>query len=225
MKKEFIITGDGSTTIKIPALQVHYHSIHGAIQESRHVFIEAGLRQVMIQSPPVIKIFEMALGTGLNAYLTAIESERTQMNVHYTTIEPFPVSPEEVARLNYTGTLGHESLFQKIHDCAWGKDVAISDHFSLRKDKIDLIAYSTEQRFNLVYYDAFAPGAQPELWTREVFEKLFTILEPRGNFSHILFKRRGKKSNDCCRLPGKKIARSTGQARNVAGNKIKLNSS
>lgn len=181
MERKLIITEDGSSSIAIPELSVTYHSIHGAIQESMHVFIETGLNYVINQSTnKSISILEMGFGTGLNALLTAMEAEKIEIKIHYISLEKFPISIEEAEKLNYSQLLGHEELFQKIYDCNWNEDVNISDHFVLHKENVDLIDYSSSQQFNLIYYDAFAPSAQPELWTKGVFEKLFGLLKPNG---------------------------------------------
>lgn len=181
MERKIIITGDGSHSIAIPTLNVTYHSIHGAIQESRHVFIEAGLNYALNNSSArKLNILEMGLGTGLNVLLTAIEAEKQNLNIHYTAIEQFPVSVDETNSLNYATLLQHEEVFQKIHESEWGKDVFLSEHFIIRKEKLDLVGYSTNGCFDLVYYDAFAPAAQPELWTKEIFQKLFCLLKPNG---------------------------------------------
>jgi tRNA U34 5-methylaminomethyl-2-thiouridine-forming methyltransferase MnmC len=182
MKREVIRTADGSHTISIPELNVTYHSRHGAIQESLHVFIEAGLHHLLdrMEQPGAIRIFEMGFGTGLNAFLTALEAEQKQRKMHYTAVEPYPLAPEEASPLNYTETLQHNAVFSSLHQCPWHEDVLITGHFTLRKEKTSLANFSTTQPFNLIYYDAFAPAAQPELWTREVFEKLYGMLASRG---------------------------------------------
>lgn len=181
MRKEIIVTEDGSHSIAIPELNVTYHSIHGAMQESKHVFIEAGLYgSGHTKWPDLLNIFEMGLGTGLNAFLTAIEAEKQKMKIHYTAVEQFPILIEEAKALNYIEHLHHEDLFQKIHESEWGEDVVLSEYFTLQKEKANLINYSINQPFNLIYYDAFTPNSQPELWTREIFEKLFRMLQTNG---------------------------------------------
>jgi tRNA U34 5-methylaminomethyl-2-thiouridine-forming methyltransferase MnmC len=180
MIKEIVLTADGSHTIAIPQMNVSYHSKYGAIQESIHVFIEAGLRYLTNQS---VNLFEMGLGTGLNAFLTAIEAEKTQRKIYYTAVELFPLSKEEAKSLNYAEQLQHGELFQKIQECKWSEDVTISEFFTLRKENISLLKYPMPckaEAFNLIYYDAFAPSAQPELWTKQIFEKLFTMLAENG---------------------------------------------
>jgi len=182
VERKIILTEDGSHSISVPDLNVTYHSIHGAIQESMHVFIEAGLRfwSGHSQWADRYKIFEMGLGTGLNALLTAIEAEEKKSKIRYTAVEQFPISIEEARTLNYTEYLDHEKLFQQIHESSWIERVIISEYFILQKEKISLLNFSAAERFNLIYYDAFAPNAQPELWTKEIFEKLFQMLEPNG---------------------------------------------
>ncbi len=181
MEKEFIVTADGSHTIALPELNVLYHSRHGAIQESMHVFIEAGLRHLLNRSTiQPLNLFEMGLGTGLNAFLTAIEAQRRQWPVRYTAVEQFPLGPEEAGGLNYTETLHHEACFTALHQSSWGEEVRINDYFTLRKEQTSLLNFSVTRVFDLIYYDAFAPAAQPELWTREVFEKMYYMLGPAG---------------------------------------------
>lgn len=181
MERKIITTADGSNSIAITDLMVTYHSVHGAIQESKHVFIEAGLKYLIGNLiSPVFKIFEMGLGTGLNAFLTAIEAEKNGTKIQYTAIEQFPITSAEALLLNYPSVLGSAALFHAIHQCKWNEASSINGYFSLNKVDTDLLKFSSPEHFNLVYYDAFAPGAQPHLWTKEVFEKLFSMLEPNG---------------------------------------------
>jgi tRNA U34 5-methylaminomethyl-2-thiouridine-forming methyltransferase MnmC len=183
-ERQLIFTKDGSHTVSIPELNVTYHSHHGAIQESMHVFINAGLKYIQEKvNPPVIQIFEMGLGTGLNALLTLIEAATLQQPVHYTAIELYPLQEHEIRSLNYCEQLKRvdlESSFQRLHQCDWEKDVVISPFFTFNKIKVSLFDFTTHQRFNLVYYDSFAPAAQPEHWTADVFGKLFSVLLPGG---------------------------------------------
>jgi len=122
----------------------------------------------------------MGLGTGLNAFLTAIEAEEKRIRIQYTAVEKFPIHPAEVKLLNYPEVLGHADLFQKIHDSKWNEPIRINEYFTLEKLETDLLNFSSSQCFNLIYYDAFAPNAQPELWAKEVFKKVFSMLEPGG---------------------------------------------
>lgn len=174
MQKQVIQTGDGSNSIFIPEMNVAYHSIHGAVQESNHVFIEAGLKPLLHQHQ-TIKIFEMGFGTGLNALLSLQTAVLHQQKINYTTVELFPLTPEEVVELNYT-----DENFVQLHRCDWEKDMVLNDRFSIHKTNQSLINYSTDKKFNLFYFDAFDPNTQPELWTKEIFEKLFLMMEPNG---------------------------------------------
>jgi tRNA U34 5-methylaminomethyl-2-thiouridine-forming methyltransferase MnmC len=183
MHREIILTSDGSHTIAIPEMNVTYHSSHGAIQESQHVFIDAGFRHAAKQKP--LRILEMGFGTGLNAFLTLIETEKINLPVHYTTIELFPLQQTEMALLNYCEQLNRKDLgaiFQRLHHCNWEEEARITDHFTLQKLNTSLLTLQPAglAPFNLIYYDAFAPTAQPELWTTEIFEKLYGLLSIEG---------------------------------------------
>ncbi|NNL80024.1 MAG: tRNA (5-methylaminomethyl-2-thiouridine)(34)-methyltransferase MnmD [Flavobacteriaceae bacterium] len=182
MKRQIVITGDGSATIQIEDWKEQYHSMHGAIQESEHVFINSGLKQCLniIDSDP-IKILEFGFGTGLNALLTFQEIERHTIDVEYTTIEAYPISEEEIAALNYSDLLGMGSdVLLSFHNAEWEKDVKLSPSFTLRKTKSHFQSFHSEDRFTLVYYDAFGARVQPELWERSIFEKIYNLLEVDG---------------------------------------------
>jgi tRNA U34 5-methylaminomethyl-2-thiouridine-forming methyltransferase MnmC len=180
MNREIFLTADGSSSITIPSMNVTYHSRHGAITESRHVFIDAGFLYLHNQSPEKREyhIFEMGFGTGLNVLLTFAAAERLGCKVAYVTIEQFPLEEDIFTRLNYCDLLERPDLqpaFLQMHTCAWEKETSITPFFTIKKIKTDLAGFSTTQHFDLVYYDAFAPKAQPELWTKEVFEKLYAM--------------------------------------------------
>jgi len=184
MIREMIETKDGSFTMAVPEMKVTYHSVHGAIQESRHVFINAGLNYACgnLKVHDVLHLLEIGLGTGLNALLTLLETEETGCAIHYTAIEPFPLSLEEIALLNYCSQLkrvDRKDEFKRMHQCEWGKDVAISSLFSFHKTKESLLHFSGE-KYHLVYFDAFAPASQPDLWTQSVFENIYQMLLPGG---------------------------------------------
>ena len=191
MLRQPIITKDGSHTISIPEMNVTYHSHHGAIQESMHVFIDAGLNYLSANLPKTgIRIFEMGFGTGLNALLSFIEAEKNHVKIHYTTVELFPLQENEITSLNYCEQLHRkdvEPIFYQLHQCEWEKDIPIAPYFTIHKVKTSLLKFKTSplesletKLYDLIYYDAFAPAAQPELWTKEVFEKLFSMLLPGG---------------------------------------------
>lgn len=184
MQREVIQTKDGSDTIVIPSQQITYHSMHGAVQESNHVFIEAGLNYFIDKNPqpicPSIKIFEMGFGTGLNALCTLQEVIQNQYKIFYQTIDAFPLSDQEFTLLNYQQLAEAEKYFINLHQCEWEKDIAIHPLFIMHKIKKTFLDYSTDQQFDLIYYDAFAPNNQPELWTETICMKLFYMLKQNG---------------------------------------------
>jgi tRNA U34 5-methylaminomethyl-2-thiouridine-forming methyltransferase MnmC len=182
MQRKLILTADGSHSISIPGMNVTYHSIHGAIQESMHVFIKSGLLTVRpLQAAR--RILEIGFGTGLNALLTLIESEKSNEKIFYETIEPFPISAAEISQLNYCEILNREDLqstFKKLHSAEWEKEISIANKFNFKKSRTELQNLRTVELQNLIYFDAFDPKAQPELWTKEIFDKMFSLLEPGG---------------------------------------------
>ncbi len=185
MQRKLIVTSDGSHSVSIPEMNVTYHSIHGAIQESKHVFIEGGLYNVLDAEQPrgSIRIFEMGFGTGLNALLTLIASEKLQQKIFYEAIEPFPLTAGEVGELNYCDILNRKDLqpiFEVLHSCDWKKEIAITNKFFFKRSNSELQNYKASELKNLIYFDAFDPNVQPELWTTEIFESMFSILEPKG---------------------------------------------
>jgi tRNA U34 5-methylaminomethyl-2-thiouridine-forming methyltransferase MnmC len=168
-------TADGSHTLYVPELDEHYHSVNGAVQESLHVFIDAGLKQL---SSSKINILEIGFGTGLNAFLTFLYASKTQANIVYTALELYPLPPDIICRLNYT--TGHPSeeaaVFAKLHEADWNKPVLISPAFTLEKRLSDLTCLDgmgTDELFDLIYFDAFAPDKQPEMWTQAIFSYLY----------------------------------------------------
>jgi len=186
MQRQIIVTDDGSHSVSIPDMNVTYHSVHGAIQESRHVFIEASFLYWSGRSnrPDQLSILEMGFGTGLNALLTLIETKKEKsLEVHYTAIELFPLQKEEYSQLNYCAALnepGTQEYFDKMHECDWGKDILIAERFILFKANQSLPGFKPMRLFDIVYFDAFAPAAQPELWTKEIFELLYNNMSPQS---------------------------------------------
>lgn len=181
MKRHLQLTADGSHTIQIEDLQVTYHSKHGAIQESKHVFIDAGIAYLQqMNNLSEVRILEMGFGTGLNALLTAIFSDQMDLRVNYHSIEAFPLATDEVSLLNYGILLQQEAIFSLLHTAHWNTATTIHPKFELYKHHSKLDTFISAENFNLIYYDAFAPTAQPELWTVEVFEKLYRLLAPEG---------------------------------------------
>ncbi|HTL06659.1 MAG TPA: tRNA (5-methylaminomethyl-2-thiouridine)(34)-methyltransferase MnmD [Chitinophagaceae bacterium] len=182
MNRTIITTADGSHSISIPSLHITYHSTHGALQESMHVFINAALQFVNEQRAAIapLAVFEMGFGTGLNALLTLIEAETNKQPVYYESIDLEPITVAEALLLNYCTALQRpdlQELFMQLHLADWGHTIAITPYFSFRKNRISLLEYQFQQRFNIIYFDAFAPDVQPALWTSLVFEQLVNGME------------------------------------------------
>jgi tRNA U34 5-methylaminomethyl-2-thiouridine-forming methyltransferase MnmC len=180
---EIIVSGDGSHTLFVPGLKEHYHSVYGAINESRHIFIEAGLNFIS-QKTEKVNILEIGFGTGLNALLTCIEAEKKNLLVNYSAIELYPLNEDVFSRLNYSDQIQYpnvKDIFKKLHHCSWDQEVFFSDYFSLKKMKISLRDYiPVNQYFDLIYFDAFGPDVQPEMWTIEGFNKMAFALRKGG---------------------------------------------
>ncbi|GIV32544.1 MAG: hypothetical protein KatS3mg031_0079 [Chitinophagales bacterium] len=174
---EVMPTADKSHTIYIPHLKEQFHSIHGAIQESMHVFIEAGLRY-LAQNKTRLSILEVGMGTGLNVLLSYMNG--MDCVIHYVALEPFPLSEEIIAQLNYGQITGYAKVFFCIHASPWNADIALSDTFYLKKIDAGIEDFKSERQFDLVYFDAFSPRVQPQIWTVEVFSKLMGLLTPGG---------------------------------------------
>lgn len=168
---QIITTEDGSHTLFVPELKEHYHSIHGAIGESDFIFINSGLRYS--KADPV-RIFEVGFGTGLNAFLTAIEASIQKKKIFYTAIEKYPLSGSVTDELNYKEffPIEYAYLFDMIHEAQWNNMGNITEYFILNKTECDLAKYETRDRFDLIYFDAFSPDKQPEMWTDDVFERI-----------------------------------------------------
>lgn len=181
MNTELVITEDGSHTIYLPDLKVTYHSTHGSIQESNHVFINAGLGYFATKQNKPIRIFEMGLGTGLNALLTGIWTIENKIAIDYVAIELFPLSKTDLVTLNYVSLLqDKQEYYGQIHNSEWGEGITISPLFNFLKLKISLLNYTPTDKFDLIYFDAFAPLIQPELWTTKVFISLYNLLNNGG---------------------------------------------
>jgi tRNA U34 5-methylaminomethyl-2-thiouridine-forming methyltransferase MnmC len=177
---EIIKTSDGSHSLYLKDRDETYHSKHGAIQESRHVFIGAGLRPIIESGLKEINILEVGFGTGLNALLTLIEAEKSKLVIRYTSLEAFPLSIEVINQLNYGTVLEADNEFKKIHESPWKEPQKISSNFTLKKEETRLEDFEPEDQFDLVYFDAFAPTVQPELWTESIFRKMYAALNNGG---------------------------------------------
>ncbi|SMC61386.1 tRNA (5-methylaminomethyl-2-thiouridine)(34)-methyltransferase MnmD [Cellulophaga tyrosinoxydans] len=180
MERKIITTSDGSTTIQLVEWNEQYHSIHGAIQEAYHVFIKNGLSLFKNKE---IQLLEIGYGTGLNAIITAIESDKYQLKINYCGVEAFPVAMEEIVQLNYIDQLNapnFQDQFMKMHSSAWENEIAISDNFKLTKQKKEFQQINQSNFFDLIYFDAFGARVQPELWTEDIFQIMYKALKNNG---------------------------------------------
>lgn len=179
MERRFIETEDGSTSLYVPELDEHYHSVHGAIQESLHIFIRAGIE---FYGQKDISIVEAGFGTGLNAYLSLIHAETQDCHIHYTTIEKYPLSATEIRRLNYPSLLPFDKpeLFEALHSSPWEQEVALTPSFTCLKRHTDFREWQSAAKADIVFFDAFNPEVQPHLWTTDVFRHFYESLKPGG---------------------------------------------
>lgn len=183
MDKTLIVTEDGSHTLFVPELNEHYHSIHGAVGESTHIFIEQGFNSLE-HNETTINVLEVGFGTGLNTLLTVLEARERHLKVNYVAVEPFPLSDDELKPLNYPGLVGscnERVLFWELHHTSWGVPHFLNEDFILLKiqEKIQDLQLQP-LKFDIVYFDAFSPEVQPELWTTEVFTMLHAAMAPGG---------------------------------------------
>ena len=198
-----IHTEDGSTSLFHSGLQETYHSVHGAIQESQHVFIEAGLHHwLRVSNRQTISILEIGFGTGLNALLTALAAEKVGVEIEYETIEAFPLAMEMVRLLNYPSIIGTDnakSVFENLHQTEWNKPKKISPYFDFLKR--DLRLQETDfgdEKFDLIFFDAFGPDKQPDMWERSNLVKLERAIKPQGVF--VTYSAKGQLKRDLVSL-------------------------
>ena len=180
MKREIIQTLDGSTTIQIKEWDECYHSKHGAIQEAKHVFIKNGLSLFENQK---ISILEIGFGTGLNAFVTLLEAKKMHQTIDYVGVEAYPISVDEVLMMNYVSELNatEESvLFDRMHESNWDEQIVLNNDFILTKRKQFFEEIDDENKFDLIYFDAFGYRVQPELWSTAIFEKMYKSLKKNG---------------------------------------------
>ena len=180
MKRSIIQTRDGSTTIHIEGWDECYHSRFGAIQEAQHVFIKNGLSLFENKS---ISILEIGFGTGLNAFITFLESQKLNQTIDYVGVEAYPVSADEVVSMNYISELNAENeseIFKKMHQCNWNEQIILRADFLFTKRQQFFADINDVEMFDLIYFDAFGYDVQPELWSTEIFQKMYDALKSKS---------------------------------------------
>ena len=185
MERELRATADGSYTLHVPQLDEQYHSMHGAVQEARHVFIEMGLRPLYKNGVTPIAICEVGFGTGLNAFLSALFAKAQQISINYTAIEAYPVPLDQALAMHYPASCqaAEESeLFEKLHTTSWHALNPVSEFFNLKKLQIECKDFKQQDNYDLVFYDAFGPRVQPELWKKDILELYYNSLKKNGVF-------------------------------------------
>ena len=196
-------TEDGSYTFFVPALNEHYHSTKGAYTESRHIYIDNGFNACNAER---LNVLEVGFGTGLNGFLTAMEAGKREVKTTYTTLERYPIPWDEVASLH----LSSNGLFREIHACPWDIPCELTPFFTLLKKQsnyLEEIFRLPPERYDLVYFDAFAPEKQPEMWQEELFRRLYVIMKPNGRLTTYCVKGEIRRILQRCgftvkRLPG-----------------------
>ena len=182
MKQQIITTADGSKTIYLPEWNESYHSKHGAVQEAKHVYIQAGLDfRFKNHNDKVLNILEIGFGTGLNAFLSCIYATENNLKLNYHSLEKYPLDPEILNKVNYVDSIDSKSsLFYDLHQSKWEALISINKQFCLKKIKTDLLSFDTKDKYDLIYFDAFGPRVQPELWAKQILEKLYNMMTKNG---------------------------------------------
>ena len=183
MKPQFITTSDGSHTLYLSDLDEQYHSVKGARTESEYVYLEKGYLFHKSETP---KVFEVGFGTGLNCLLTALKAHELKRLTTYYTLEKYPLEKETIDQLNYGKIISEEAeiIFKKIHDCNWNETVEITEYFKLIKLNEDLLSTDLNdlESCDIIYFDAFGPDKQPEMWQAEILQKVYNLTAPEGVF-------------------------------------------
>jgi tRNA U34 5-methylaminomethyl-2-thiouridine-forming methyltransferase MnmC len=174
------LSNDGSHTLISEKYQVTYHSIHGAVTESNVVFIDAGLNYLKEGKHSTLSVFEMGFGTGLNALLAFIWAEKNQIKLIYHTVEAYPVDRVLTDQLNYSEILGHHGVFQLLHSCEWNKQISLSPYFSFCKYHTKVENLDSDFKSDVIFFDAFSPASQPQLWEPPLLAKMYHMLNDFG---------------------------------------------
>lgn len=177
--QEIQLTADGSSTIYLPELDEHYHSVKGALTESQHVYIDSAFvyRTQLSPLPQTLRLLEIGFGTGLNAVLTAIKAQELKISVHYITLELFPLDLTTIERLHY-GAVTDSVMYTAIHTAEWNRPIPINPFFTIEKRTIDFTCDSLPSGIDVIYMDAFAPEKQPEMWTDKAISRLIATMSP-----------------------------------------------
>lgn len=192
---EIITTSDGSHTLRNKSLNETYHSTHGAVQESMHVFIRHGLQYFHErQSSDQIAILEVGFGTGLNALLSLQYASKKNISIRYTTLEAFPLPEDVWSKLNYADPGKDQDHFRALHTGVWEDEVSVTPEFTLLKRNVRLQDAVFVEKYDLIFFDAFAPSVQPELWSRDMLEKVTSVLHPGCVF--VTYSARGQLKRD-----------------------------
>lgn len=182
LNRELFVTEDGSHTIRLPEMNESFHSERGSWQETAHTFIDKGLNYFTEEyGLQELHVFEMGFGSGLNAYQALLWAREHNISLHYYGLEAYPLSKEEWQPLNYSSfSKASNEDFYRLHETEWEEKVELEPKFHLHKTKSKLEDFEADQRFHLVFYDAFAPSVQPELWSDNCFQKIYGLLGVPG---------------------------------------------
>ena len=178
---EIIDTRDGSHTLSAPFLGEHYHSLHGAFTESHHIYIDNGIASLNIDNG--ISVFEMGFGTGLNAFLSLQYARAHSCPIEYVAVDTFPISLDIAKQLNYGSLIAKDpNSFESLHTGPWNKAKKIDYYFMLEKIEARIECIDIKREFDIVFFDAFGPNYQPEVWSLTILKKMFAILRFGGVF-------------------------------------------
>lgn len=173
-------TADGSPTLYRKDLDEHYHSVKGALAESQHVYVNAGWKEATKFSAFPISVFEVGFGTGLNAALTAVAAQSSHTPTIYHSVELFPLPPDALNNITSAYYEVLQSALTAVNEATWNDFVEINPFFNLHKIEANLLTMDLPQNIDVVYFDAFAPEKQPEMWSEEIFRKIFAAMNPGG---------------------------------------------
>ncbi len=226
MALQLITTGDGSHSLLNTELNETYHSVHGAVRESLHVFIKNGIEfYIQINQPEQLNILEIGFGTGLNTLLTLKHTQDSKTNINYTSIEAFPISLEIANQLSYPSDIllpNSVALFQTLHKAVWNEPVSILPNFVLKKWQTVLQEIDLEKnKFDLIYFDAFAPNKQPEMWEISILKKVVDSLTDNGIFVTYCAKGQLKRDLKSLGLVVESLAGPPGKREMIRATKVK----